>query len=121
MSDIDRQVKQLEVLLTVIPHYKQGRIRGAINSLKDAKRHLEKAQRLKHNIAENCTEHKWPRGRPGGSIRTIGTIEHEQCNNCLAMRITFLKDIRVDNKWVRVTDSKVIESTFDLSSGIDID
>jgi hypothetical protein len=62
--------------------------------------------------AENCTVHMWPRGRPGGSMRSIGNTEHEQCNNCLAMRITFSTEVRIDGVWTRLTDTKIVEPQF---------
>jgi hypothetical protein len=31
--------------------------------------------------------HMWPRGQRGGSFRSIGNVQYEFCNNCLAIRI----------------------------------
>ena len=73
------------------------------------------------NNYKNCTEHMWPRMYAGGSLSSKGRLEYEQCNNCLAMRIRFATDLHIGDKWVRVTDTKVVEPTFIAENGTDID
>jgi hypothetical protein len=61
---------------------------------------------------KNCETHMWPRSRPGGSMRAIGTVEYEQCNNCLAVRVKFLTDILREGVWVRVEEERVMAPVF---------
>lgn len=67
------------------------------------------------HIYKNCEMHIWPLGRPSGVCRSIGSVEHTQCNNCLAMRIRFLTDVNVDGKWLTVEQEQIIEPVFDIS------
>jgi hypothetical protein len=62
---------------------------------------------------KNCAEHRWPRSRRGGSIRSIGNVEYEQCNNCLTMRILFSIMVKEGDTWVTKTNEKVIEPKFE--------
>jgi hypothetical protein len=71
--------------------------------------------------SENCAEHRWPRYQPGGSMRSIGTVTYEQCNNCLAMRVVFTTDLKIDGKWHRVSETKIVEPNFDLSKAVSHD
>jgi hypothetical protein len=64
------------------------------------------------NCKEHGIEHRWPKTSPGGDIRSIGNVRHHQCNNCLATKLIFETDIYVDEKWVRITDTQVIEPNF---------
>ena len=73
------------------------------------------------NSYKSCTEHMWPRCGPSGSIRSIGKVEHEQCNNCLSIRVTFTTDLLVGKNWVRFTETKVVEPTFDMEKGVIIE
>lgn len=57
---------------------------------------------------KNCTEHRFPRS-DYKAIRSIGTVEYVQCNNCLAVKITWISDERIDGVWIKVTDERVIE------------
>lgn len=67
------------------------------------------------HIYKNCEMHTWPLGRSSGIYRSIGSVEHTQCNNCLAMRIRFLTDVNVDGKWLTVEQEQIIEPVFDIS------
>ena len=69
----------------------------------------EKTKRSNH---ENCATHTWPRHRGGGSISAAGNIEHQQCNNCLALRIIFTADVLIGGEWRRVTDTQIVEPDF---------
>ena len=61
----------------------------------------------------NCTEHMWPSGHPGRFIRTIGSVSSEQCNNCLAVRLTFETTIAIGNgNWSTLTETRVVEPNF---------
>ena len=57
---------------------------------------------------KNCVKHTWPRER-FEAIRSIGIVTHEQCNNCLAVRVTWKSDEFVNGSWIVVTDERVIE------------
>ncbi len=63
--------------------------------------------------SDNCSEHRWPRVRPGGSFRSIGSVEHEQCNNCLATRITFKTTKFIDGEWNDFMSIRIIEPNFE--------
>ncbi len=57
----------------------------------------------------NCTEHRWPKANLGGTIRSIGIVLHQHCNNCLALKITWESDEKVNGEWVKVRDERIIE------------
>ena len=61
--------------------------------------------------SNNCAIHMWPRTE-GCSIRSVGRTSYAQCNNCLAMRITFKTSIKVEGNWVDVTDTQIVEPHF---------
>ena len=61
--------------------------------------------------SENCADHMWPRTE-GSSIRSIGRASYAQCNNCLAMRITFKTHVLSDGQWSIVTDTQIVEPHF---------
>ena len=57
---------------------------------------------------KNCAEHRWPNGG-NRAIRSIGSVSHEQCNNCLAVKITWTSDEKINDVWTKVFDEKIIE------------
>ena len=66
------------------------------------------------NCKDHGIEHRWPKTSPGGDIRSIGNVWNEQCNNCLAVKLTFETDIDLNGEWVRITDTQIIEPNFKL-------
>ena len=70
-------------------------------------------EKTKRSNSDNCEAHIWPR-HYGGSFSSIGRVDYMQCNNCLAMRIIFSTDVRVAGEWIRVTQTQVVEPTFEI-------
>jgi hypothetical protein len=58
---------------------------------------------------KNCTEHRWPKSYDGAAMRSIGTVTHAQCNNCLALKITWTSDELVNGVWIKVQDERIVE------------
>ena len=58
--------------------------------------------------ADNCAEHRWSRFA-GGSLSNGGKVEYRQCNDCLAMKITWHADLIRDGKLIEVVDEKIVE------------
>jgi hypothetical protein len=73
---------------------------------------------MAHENYKNCESHTWPNSARGGSQRSIGVVEYEQCNNCLAMRLLYKTDVKINNEWVRLTDTKIVEPNFSTDNGI---
>lgn len=60
----------------------------------------------------NCAVHTWPHTHPGGSSRAVGSIEYQQCNNCLALKIKFTTHIQAGTGWLKVEQEQLIEPAF---------
>jgi hypothetical protein len=67
---------------------------------------------LKLTNADSCIEHQRPRRHSICASQVNGSVEHEQCNNCLAMRITFKTIKNVDGELKILTDTRIVEPEF---------
>ncbi len=61
---------------------------------------------------KNCDVHIWPKCLPAVSNRTIGRVEQRQCNNCLAVKISFSCDVHHDGEWIFVKNEQIVEPKF---------
>ena len=62
---------------------------------------------------KNCENHRWPKHGPGGDFRSFGSTKLEVCNNCLAVRVYFTILTEVNNEWITIEETKVVEPSFE--------
>lgn len=66
-----------------------------------------------------CKQHRWPSDRRGeeymgGSISSLGRVSHEQCNNCLALRVKFeVNTVSPTGEFYRAVSIKIVEPDLD--------
>ena len=57
-----------------------------------------------------CIEHCWPRSAPYAMTSSVGRVEYQFCNECLAMKIVFSTDVRNSmGEWEIVSEVKIVE------------
>jgi hypothetical protein len=74
---------------------------------------MASGEKGKSDTHVNCMGHKWPKVG-GGSMKSSGTVRHEQCNCCLAYRLTFTTTLKVGNEWKTLTEEHIVEPSWAL-------
>lgn len=62
--------------------------------------------------SSNCKMHCFPKSQPGGHVSAPGSVSHQYCNNCLAVKISWSGNVLINGKWEVLTDERIVEPEF---------